>query len=124
MSQPTQSSAGIVVVDANIFISICSREPAEAIARTALADYAMLLIKARLAHIVNEEIKRQKLTQAEAAKILRVNQSEVSRLTRSFGSFSPIRLMTFLNRLGRNVEIVVPAPRRSKKPAQTLVKAA
>jgi len=53
-----------------------------------------------------------------------VNQSEVSRLTRSFGSFSPIRLMTFLNRLGRNVEIIVPAPRRSKKPARILVKAA
>jgi predicted XRE-type DNA-binding protein len=80
-----------------------------------------LLVKARLAHIINEEIKRQKLTQAEAAKILRVNQSEVSRLTRSFGSFSPIRLMTFLNRLGRNVKIIVPPLRRSKKPAQTLV---
>jgi predicted XRE-type DNA-binding protein len=80
-----------------------------------------LLVKARLAHIINEEIKRQKLTQAEAAKILRVNQSEVSRLTRSFGSFSPIRLMTFLNRLGRNVKIIVPPSRRSKKPAKTLV---
>jgi predicted XRE-type DNA-binding protein len=80
-----------------------------------------LLVKARLAQIINEEIKRQKLTQAEAAKILRVNQSEVSRLTRSFGSFSPIRLMTFLNRLGRNVKIIVPPPRRSKKPAQTVV---
>src|SRR5262245_638327 len=41
MSQPTQSSAGVVVVDANIFISICSKEPTEATARTALADYAM-----------------------------------------------------------------------------------
>ena len=41
MSQPAQSSAGVVVVDANIFISICSKEPTEATARTALADYAM-----------------------------------------------------------------------------------
>jgi len=41
MSQPTQSNAGIVVVDANIFISICSKEPTEATARTALADYAV-----------------------------------------------------------------------------------
>jgi predicted nucleic acid-binding protein len=41
MSQLTQSSAGVVVVDANIFISICSKEPTEATARTALADYAM-----------------------------------------------------------------------------------
>jgi predicted nucleic acid-binding protein len=41
MSQPTQSNAGIVVVDANIFISICSKEPTESTARAALADYAL-----------------------------------------------------------------------------------
>jgi predicted nucleic acid-binding protein len=41
MSQPTKSSAGVVVADANIFISICSKEPTEATARTALADYAL-----------------------------------------------------------------------------------
>jgi predicted nucleic acid-binding protein len=41
MSQTTQSSAGAVVVDANIFISICSKEPTEGTARTALADYAL-----------------------------------------------------------------------------------
>lgn len=89
-----------------------------------LQDADDLLVKARLTNIIHEEIKRRQLTQAEAAKILRVNQSEVSRLTRSFGSFSLIRLMTFLNRLGRNVEIIVPPPRRSKKPAQIFVKAA
>ncbi|MBO0861874.1 MAG: XRE family transcriptional regulator [Chloracidobacterium sp.] len=89
-----------------------------------LAEADELLVKARLTQIVNEEIKRQNLTQAEAARILRVNQSEVSRLMRSFGSFSPTRLMIFLNRLGRNVEIIVPPARRSKKPAQTLVKEA
>ena len=39
MSQPTQSNAGAVVIDANILISICSQEPSEATARAALADY-------------------------------------------------------------------------------------
>jgi predicted nucleic acid-binding protein len=39
MNLPTQSSPGIVVVDANIFIAICSKEPSEATARVALADY-------------------------------------------------------------------------------------
>jgi predicted nucleic acid-binding protein len=39
MSQPTQSNAGAVVIDANILISICSKEPSEATARAALADY-------------------------------------------------------------------------------------
>jgi predicted nucleic acid-binding protein len=39
MNQPTRNNPGIVVVDANIFISICSREPSETTARNALADY-------------------------------------------------------------------------------------
>lgn len=39
MSQPTQNNASAVVVDANIFISICAQEPSAAKARTALADY-------------------------------------------------------------------------------------
>ena len=39
MSQPTQHSAGAVVIDANIWISICSQEPSAATARKALADY-------------------------------------------------------------------------------------
>jgi predicted nucleic acid-binding protein len=38
MSQP--SSAGAVVIDANILISICSREPSEETAKAALAGYA------------------------------------------------------------------------------------
>lgn len=39
MSQPTQNNPGAVVIDANILISICSKEPSEATARTALANY-------------------------------------------------------------------------------------
>lgn len=41
MSQPTQtqSNAGAVVIDANILISICSREPSQQTAKDALADY-------------------------------------------------------------------------------------
>jgi predicted nucleic acid-binding protein len=40
MSQPTQSSAGTVVIDANILISICSKEPGCQTAEDALDDYA------------------------------------------------------------------------------------
>ena len=39
MSQPTQNNPGTVVIDANILISICSRELSEATATAALADY-------------------------------------------------------------------------------------
>ncbi|MCG3163069.1 MAG: hypothetical protein JMDDDDMK_04447 [Acidobacteria bacterium] len=40
MNQPTPNNPGAVVIDANILISICSKEPSEATARGALADYA------------------------------------------------------------------------------------
>lgn len=39
MSQPTLTNPGAVVIDANVFISICSQEPSAATARAALADY-------------------------------------------------------------------------------------
>src|SRR5262245_61859271 len=39
MSQPTPSNPGAVVIDSNILISICSREPSHQTAKDALADY-------------------------------------------------------------------------------------
>jgi predicted nucleic acid-binding protein len=41
MSQPTPTtSAGAVVIDANILVAICAKEPGESTAKAALADYA------------------------------------------------------------------------------------
>ncbi|HEX8998351.1 MAG TPA: type II toxin-antitoxin system VapC family toxin [Blastocatellia bacterium] len=40
MSQPTPNSPGAVVIDANILISICAKEPNQQTAENALADYA------------------------------------------------------------------------------------
>lgn len=39
MSQPTLSNSGAAVVDANILISICAKEPSYKTAVTALSDY-------------------------------------------------------------------------------------
>ncbi|MBI1760088.1 MAG: type II toxin-antitoxin system VapC family toxin [Acidobacteria bacterium] len=40
MSQPTPAtSAGAVVIDANILVAICAKEPGEPTAKAALADY-------------------------------------------------------------------------------------
>lgn len=83
-----------------------------------------LLVKAQLTAVIQQEIKRRKLTQKQIGEILGVNQAEVSRLMRSFGKFSIGRLLIFINRLGRDVEIVVPPARRQKKAAQIQVKAA
>jgi predicted nucleic acid-binding protein len=42
MSQPTQTqnNAGAAVIDANVLVSICSKEPSHQTAEDALADYA------------------------------------------------------------------------------------
>ncbi|MGE0132000.1 MAG: type II toxin-antitoxin system VapC family toxin [Blastocatellales bacterium] len=40
MSQPISSSAGAVVIDANVLVSICSREPTHQTAKTALSNYS------------------------------------------------------------------------------------
>jgi predicted nucleic acid-binding protein len=39
MSQPTPTSAGAVVIDANVLVAICAKEPGEPTAKAAFADY-------------------------------------------------------------------------------------
>ncbi|MGH9427272.1 MAG: type II toxin-antitoxin system VapC family toxin [Terriglobia bacterium] len=41
MNQPTLSSAGAVVIDANVLVSICAKEPSCQTAEDALNDYAV-----------------------------------------------------------------------------------
>jgi predicted XRE-type DNA-binding protein len=69
-------------------------------------------------------ITRRKLTQAEAGKVLGIQQPNVSRLMRgSSGSYSVERLMEFLIALGHNVEVVI-TPTRGKPGAMSVVVAA
>ena len=71
------------------------------------------LMKARLTLQIARIIKDRGLTQAEAAKILGIQQPHVSALARNrAGSFSIGRLMDFLTALGQDVEIVVKPARR------------
>lgn len=64
------------------------------------------LLKADLAFEIHTILKKRKLTQAKAGKILDINRSDVSRLKNgNFDYFSVECLFTFLNRLCRNVEI-------------------
>ena len=63
------------------------------------------LLKADLAVEIYNIIEAQKLTQAEAGKILGVALSDISRLKKGdFNRFSVERLFTLLNRF-RNIEI-------------------
>ena len=80
------------------------------------------LAKAELAHKITKLIERRRLTQAEAAKILDVDQPKVSALRCGrLSGFSLDRLVRFVVLLGHDVEIVVKKRSRSRGPARLLV---
>src|SRR6266567_793803 len=74
------------------------------------------LAKASLAFRIAGVIRARRLTQANAARILRVDQPKISRLLRGqLSGFSAERLMQFLTLLGRDVEIVIKRTPRSRR---------
>jgi predicted XRE-type DNA-binding protein len=83
----------------NIFADIGIPNPEEAMA------------KAKIAMKIHDIIKRKKLTQAKAAKLLKISQPKISLLLRGYlTDFSLERLLRFLNDLGQNVYIsIMPA---------------
>lgn len=65
-------------------------------------------LKSALSFEIFTILKRRKLTQAQAAKVLGIDQPQVSRLKNAdFSRFSVERLFNFLNRLGRDVDIQI-----------------
>jgi predicted XRE-type DNA-binding protein len=75
------------------------------------------LTKAKLVWEIEQIIKKKKLTQAEAAKLMGINQPKVSALIRrKLDGFSVERLIHFLNALGQDIDIVVrPKPPGRKR---------
>jgi predicted XRE-type DNA-binding protein len=66
------------------------------------------LIKAKLVWEIEQIIKKRKMTQAAAAKVMGINQPKVSALIRrKLEGFSVERLIHFLNALGQDIDIVV-----------------
>lgn len=77
------------------------------------------LTKAKLVWEIEQIIKRKKLTQVEAAKIMNINQPKVSALIRrKLDGFSVERLMDFLNALGQDIDIVVRQKPANRKQAR------
>lgn len=91
-----------IVGSDNIFADLGISKPEEALA------------KAKMAMKIYETIKAKKLTQTEAAKILKISQPKVSLLLRGYlTDFSLERLLRFLNDLGQDVYIsIVPSSHR------------
>ena len=80
-----------------------------------LPDADELGTKARLGAAINQIIARKRLSQAEVATLLGINQPKVSALRHyKLEGFSVERLMHFLVALGQDVEIVVKSRPRSR----------
>jgi predicted XRE-type DNA-binding protein len=81
-----------------------------------------LLIKAELVRQISNLIDAKSLTQAEAAKLLGIDQPKVSALLNGkLSGFSTERLFRFLNALGSDVEIRVMPKLQLEYKAQTRI---
>jgi predicted XRE-type DNA-binding protein len=81
--------------------------------------------KLRLAYALNQVLEQRKLSQAESAKVLGVTQPKVSALRHyKLAGFSVERLMTLLNALDQDVEIVISRKPRSRRAARISIVAA
>jgi len=90
-----------------------------------IADAEERQTKVRLALAINQILDQRRLTQAEAARRLGVNQPKISALSNyRLEGFSVERLMHYLNALGRDVEIVIRSKPRSRRVARIFVTAA
>ena len=79
-------------------------------------------IRIRLAVAINQVIQERHLSQTAAAQLLAINQPKISALVNyRLEGFSVERLMSFLNSLDRDVEIVIRKKPRSKRAARIVV---
>jgi len=79
-----------------------------------LEDAEKMEVKARLAFKISEIIKHRHMTQTQAAEVLGMPQPKLSGMLRGkFRGISETKMLEYLNRLGRDVQIVVKKARRS-----------
>ena len=91
--------------------NIGTRSSGNVFADLGLADAQDLMVKANLALHIRRTIEARKLTQAQAANLLGIDQLKVASIINGRRDrFSTDRLMRFLNDLGCDVQISVSAP--------------
>ena len=88
-----------------------------------MPDPSSEVLRAEVALEIFKTMKQKKMTQVKAAKLLGIKQPDVSKLKNgNFAHFSLERLLIFLNRLGKTVELRI-ATARNGKPIQRVVSA-
>ncbi len=79
-------------------------------------DHEEMATKANLVIEIDRAIKKKKLTQIQAAGLFNISQPKLSELLRGrFRGYSVERLIHFLNKLGKDVDIVVKTKPRNRK---------
>lgn len=87
----------------------------------AYADAGDMLVKAKLAYEIGQIIKSRHLPQSSAAQLLGMQtDSLVGMLNGKFRDISQSKMIECLNRLGRDVDIVVKKSKH-RTPGQTMV---
>jgi predicted XRE-type DNA-binding protein len=87
-----------------------------------LPDPGEMHVKATLAAKIGEIIQERQLSQVQASEILGMPQPKLSCLLRGqFRGISEAKMLECLNRLGRDVEIVIHKPSRTRAPGLTRV---
>ena len=81
-----------------------------------------MLVKANLALKISEIITQRRLTQMEAALVLGMPQPTLSKLLRGqFHGVSETKMLECLNKLGRDIQIVIRKANRDKRIGRTSV---
>ncbi len=87
-----------------------------------IADPAEMLVKAQLAGKISEIIRQRRLTQTQAAQLLGMTQPKLSHMLRGqFRGISEAKMLEYLTKLGRDVEIVVKGDSGSQLTGQVSV---
>lgn len=90
-----------------------------------LAEPEERLAKAALAHKIAQIISKRHLTQAEAAKILKLDQPKISAIMSGrLSGFSLERMLLLLISLDRDIEIRIKKKPRTREHASLVVKCA
>jgi|SRR5579859_2399386 len=99
-----KKSKNYTISSGNVFEDLGVKNPEE------------MLAKAQLTSQINTLIKKSNLTQADAAKLLGVDQPKISDLNNGkISGFSLERLFRFLNILGQSITIKVSKAKPKKK---------
>lgn len=84
-------------------------------------DAEKMQIKASLVSEIDDEIKKRKLTQQQAAVLIGLSQPKLSQLLKGhFRGVSEFKLLECLTKLGKDVEIFVHSNRKKQKTTGTV----